>query len=223
MIENQLTVLVVGNDPAVKRMFQENGYAVAEGATHMENINLMVFTGGEDVTPNLYGEAAHPKTQNNLSRDLQEIKYFRLAQDYMVPCIGICRGGQFLNVMSGGALYQHVTMHTQSHDMTLLDSGETIQATSTHHQMFSPSEDAIILAVAHQKGAVREYMANRSVVSELIPDGQQYEVVQYAHTQSICFQPHPEYVKKGDPLQEYFFQLCDMLLLGVVQENKLAA
>ena len=66
-----------------------------------------LFTGGQDVDPNLYGEAVRP-TCGELcpARDALERELLRQALERDKPILGICRGIQFLNAALGGTLYQ---------------------------------------------------------------------------------------------------------------------
>jgi len=66
----------------------------------------VVFTGGADVSPFMYGEKKLSVTCNDEHRDEQEKLFFE--RYTKVPKVGICRGGQFLNVMNGGKMWQHV-------------------------------------------------------------------------------------------------------------------
>ena len=58
----------------------------------LEDSDLVVFEGGEDVSPFLYGEHSHPSTYTNKERDMYELKVFRKAQELGKKCLGICRG-----------------------------------------------------------------------------------------------------------------------------------
>lgn len=101
-------VLVIGNNFQVQGMFREAGWDITRD---FNNADLLCFTGGEDVNPALYGEPCHPYTGFNKQRDAVEKQIFHHAIHEGIPCVGICRGGQFLNVMHGGKLWQHVHGH----------------------------------------------------------------------------------------------------------------
>ena len=62
-----------------------------ELVSRLEDAQYVLFTGGEDVTPSLYGEKAHPSTYNNLERDLEEKEIFDKISPSQIA-IGICRG-----------------------------------------------------------------------------------------------------------------------------------
>ena len=75
----------------------------------LERVDALVVTGGPDVTPGEYGEAAGPHTDGTLEdRDAWELALLDAAQDQQLPVLGICRGMQLLAVHAGGVLDQHV-------------------------------------------------------------------------------------------------------------------
>ena len=102
--------------------------------TNPDDVILVVFTGGHDVTPAFYGEQANPQTGNLQARDVQEAAIFDKAVKLKKNIAGICRGSQFICAMSGGKLVQHVTNHGGNHNVRT-DDGRLIEVTSTrHHQ-----------------------------------------------------------------------------------------
>jgi len=111
-VSNKKKVLIVGGDSIIANMFSKRGWDVTTN-TLDPSIDLVQFTGGEDVTPSLYGEQAHAATSCNPARDDREAKIF-LSFKNKVPMAGICRGAQFLNVMNKGSMWQHVTIQSCS-------------------------------------------------------------------------------------------------------------
>lgn len=66
-----------------------------------------LFTGGQDVDPQLYGEAMKPFCGELCpARDAMEQELLRRALEQDKPVLGIYRGLQFLNAALGGTLYQ---------------------------------------------------------------------------------------------------------------------
>lgn len=201
---------IVGRDSSIQQMFVRNGWVEMDKPDPQ---TLVVFTGGEDVSPELYGEGQHVTTYSNERRDVSELWDFHC---YLRnPKVGICRGGQFLNVASGGAMWQNVDNHALAgvHDLVDMESGEIIKVTSTHHQMMRPSEMAIWLAWAKEstkyEGDNEVLMPNNApdVAENIFGEDENVwdcEVIFYDHTQSLCFQPHPEYGVK--PCEKYFFK-----------------
>jgi len=118
----------------------------------------LVLTGGGDIEPSRFGEAAHPKTALvSTDRDALELELVDRALRDDVPMFAICRGLQVLNVALGGSVYQHVPdafgdgiQHSQAarrdvatHDVKLQTEGTRLGAilgtselrvNSFHHQ-----------------------------------------------------------------------------------------
>lgn len=190
-------VYVVGGDDLIERMFHKRNWAIYGNDTH-EKPDLVIFTGGEDVTPSLYHEE-NVASWCDWHRDAYEIEKFEEFSD--TPKAGICRGGQFLNVMSGGRMYQDVDGHSGNHVTYDLETGKEYEVTSTHHQMMRPSDDGEVVGVANETTYVRSAKGESTVEDDI-------EVVYYAKTKSLCFQPHPEY-NKAEQTEEYFFDLLN--------------
>ena len=68
----------------------------------------LVVTGGEDVDPSRYGEAAHPTVEVHEDRDESEIALIVEARRRRLPTLAICRGIQVVNVALGGTLVQDI-------------------------------------------------------------------------------------------------------------------
>jgi putative glutamine amidotransferase len=75
----------------------------------LDRVDAVVLTGGPDVDPELYGEAAHPSVYGvDRSADDFEFALVDIAVARGIPLLAICRGIQVLNVARGGTLHQHV-------------------------------------------------------------------------------------------------------------------
>ena len=110
-------------------------YAGTTIVNKLRDCNLLVFTGGADVTPGLYGEE-NVNAMTDYRRDREELELFQFAQAAGIPMLGICRGSQFLHVCMGGSLWQDVTDHCCQHSLRDLETDDIIDdTTSTHHQM----------------------------------------------------------------------------------------
>lgn len=153
-----------------------------------ETVSLVVFTGGEDVWPELYGENCRPETYYSTQRDLYEGKMFELAQKHNIPCVGICRGAQFLCVKNGDKLIQDITGHGGKHYLETSD-GRILQCNSTHHQMQLPGKTAVPLAWSAKK--LSKHYKNGDGLTEV---DREYEVVYYPKINSVGIQFHPEWL-----------------------------
>jgi putative glutamine amidotransferase len=74
----------------------------------LDRLDGIVFAGGSDVDPALYGELPHPTTSVKPERDKAELMLLRAALDRDMPLLGVCRGLQLMVVLYGGRLHQHL-------------------------------------------------------------------------------------------------------------------
>lgn len=75
----------------------------------LDALDGLIFSGGSDLDPELYGEEPHPETFGvHRDRDRAEVGLLRAALERDMPVLGICRGIQVLNVARGGVLQQHL-------------------------------------------------------------------------------------------------------------------
>lgn len=143
----------------------------------MERADGILFTGGEDVDPRIFGEEKVSDTVNVVSaRDSLELKMFAAAKEKKIPMIGICRGIQLINVALGGSLWQDIpsqcpesvahsagakhTVTTEENSVFRSLFGAEFSTNSYHHQSIKvPGEglrvtaraaDGIIEAVEHE-------------------------------------------------------------------------
>src|SRR5688572_15072627 len=75
----------------------------------LDLLDGVLVTGGADVDPGRYGQRPHAQTDPATpDRDAFELLLVRAAAERDLPCLGICRGMQVVNVAYGGALEQHL-------------------------------------------------------------------------------------------------------------------
>ena len=167
---------------------------------NIKDADIVIFTGGEDVDPALYGCKKHPTTYCNRARDDAEMKIFKEIRPDQLA-IGICRGSQFLCVMNGGKLVQDISAHAL-YETHQIDNGEKIyEITSTHHQMQYPfnlsPKDYDLLYVAHQG----TYYEGDGIDPEKIPA--EVEICLYHKKglpKCLAIQGHPEYMRHDAPV-----------------------
>ncbi|MBQ1435024.1 MAG: gamma-glutamyl-gamma-aminobutyrate hydrolase family protein [Clostridia bacterium] len=77
--------------------------------TLVKQMDGFILTGGQDVDPALYGEAASDRCgEISKARDAMEYALLREALGRGKPVLGICRGIQLMNAYFGGTLYQDI-------------------------------------------------------------------------------------------------------------------
>jgi putative glutamine amidotransferase len=75
----------------------------------LDRLDGLLFSGGSDLDPELYGQETHPETNGVVpERDRAEIALLRAALERDMPVLAVCRGSQVLNVALGGDLVQHL-------------------------------------------------------------------------------------------------------------------
>lgn len=207
-------VYVVGADRLIESIFRkrQDKYEVVNIC---QNAEVIVFPGGADVDPRRYGEERHFTTHPSPDVEARNERYYDLRKlNPDITMIGICFGGQFLNVLNGGRMWQDVNNHTSDHMMFDLTEMEPVEVTSTHHQMMIPGTAGQVLGVAHiasrWEGDKLKYKSKSPDHRDPGHPQQDIEVVWYPETRSLCFQPHPEY--HHQPTEDYFFRLLDKIL-----------
>jgi len=214
-------VYIVGHPRQIKpyaELFLKHKNKVFRGTRDINEADIVVFTGGADVHPFYYGEQPLNTTQWDDERDRMDLDAWNASEGKLR--VGICRGAQFLNVMCGGTLWQHVDNHA-SIDHTIIDvvAGSRIYATSTHHQMMIPAKSGRLVAYAMEAktkiahGKEWEKQPGIGEVAFLDPNIRDPEVVMYDEQKCLCFQPHPELWNATEGLKTYFFNQLEILSL----------
>ena len=117
-------------------------------------LDAVVFAGGADLDPAMYGDAPHPSTLGiRPDRDAGELPLLQAALRADLPVLGICRGMQLLAVAHGGTLVQHLPdvvgherhrpspgvyglheIHTATGSLARAVLGDRVVVPSYHHQ-----------------------------------------------------------------------------------------
>lgn len=184
-------------------MFRSRGYTIVQ---RPEDADIVVFTGGADINPALYGEEPHIRTHFNYERDRRELSVYRKSKGKFK--IGLCRGGQLLNVLSGGKLWQDIDQHHGAHSIRDVNTGQVIIVNSIHHQAFRPGKNAVTVAVT-RLSTTKEAMGVSWVKHQLPVNHHHetdFEVLYYPETRCLCIQSHPE-MEHADDAKNYFHEL----------------
>lgn len=194
-------VLSGAGDDDVKVWLRD--FADAEIVTRLEDANLVVFTGGADVTPSLYGEKNVAASCDWL-RDSAEMEVFDFCKFVGMPMFGICRGSQFLHTAMDGKLWQDVTNHCCTHDLIDVESGAVVKDTcSTHHQMVrmswtcfdNPTEAGFTLIAMPDTNRSKHYVSEAGVLRSDEEPVVEVEAYRYERngTSIMAIQGHPEW------------------------------
>ena len=125
---------------------------LADPSELLDLLDGVLVTGGADVDPATYGEQPHAETAPvTADRDALELSLVRAAVERDLPCLGVCRGMQVVNVAYGGALDQHLADRLE-HDIHRGDGGEF----ADHRVEVEPGSLAALAAGA-TRVAVKSY------------------------------------------------------------------
>lgn len=212
--------LIVVTDQGTATAFASLFDQVLEYPNEIKKDDVVLFEGGTDVNPEMYGQQKGLHTQHpDRDRDQREKLFFIKAQKAGAACLGICRGSQFLTVMCGGKLIQDVTGHCGSHSIFYSSEGipdiRSLLVTSTHHQMCYPfdlpEKDYFILGWASER--LSKYYLNGENKEEVEPPGEP-EIIWYPKKRSLAIQGHPEYMGDNDPFPVYCRNLVKTYIFG---------
>jgi putative glutamine amidotransferase len=148
----------------------------------VRQLDGILLTGGGDVDPALFGEAAHATYHPaEAGRDAHEIALVRAAVDAHLPMLAICRGLQVMNVACGGTLLQDIPSsvppgvdhqvpmpkNAMVHEVWMnrgsllwrvlsdaLDGGDTCTVNSRHHQAVRDLADGFVVSATAPDGVI---------------------------------------------------------------------
>lgn len=178
-------------------------------AAIVERLDGIVFPGGDDIPPAIYGQEPHPtiKPMTREAYDLHAI-LTELVIEHRKPLLAICAGQQIINVALGGTLIQDIASQTE---------------TTVRHHTFGPGRDPshdievdpggrlseilgqrrVRVNSAHHQAVDR--LADRLVVTARCPDDGIIEAVELPdHPFLVCVQWHPERIADGDSSRKLF-------------------
>ena len=194
-------VNIVGTDALVRKMFIQHGWQISD----LHDADLVQFTCGVDVDPALYGEEKHATTYSNPKRDSIESHIYHSLKDTGVKMAGICRGGQLLNVLKGGRLWQNVDEHPVVGSHKAYYEDQEVVVSSDHHQMIRPTEEATILVTA-------SISTFRESATEVNTDADFVDIEAVYYPDTLCCQFRPEVFWHDEPCNRLYFDLIDKYL-----------
>jgi putative glutamine amidotransferase len=140
----------------------------------LEAVDALIFSGGSDLEPETYGQAAHAQTSGIVpERDEAELALLLAALERDMPVLAICRGSQVLNVALGGDLVQHLpevvgdAKHQQApgvfsdHDVEVEPGtrigellGDPTPVKSHHHQGLGRLGEGLVTSARAEDGTI---------------------------------------------------------------------
>lgn len=177
----------------------------------------VLMTGGADIHPGRYGQPADTARCGAIDRERDRIESALLAavDSLHLPCLGICRGLQFMNVHNGGSLHAHLpdVLGTDAHRGGAEgDSRDTLHAIQARAEFLGVSAPAVSAVVSHHHQGI-DRLGEGLVAWAQAPDGL-IEGIRRSDTVAYpCYvgvQWHPERSPIGqslvEPVGSYFIE-----------------
>ncbi|CAN7251513.1 gamma-glutamyl-gamma-aminobutyrate hydrolase family protein [Mesorhizobium caraganae] len=185
-------------------------------------ISGLVLPGGKDFPTALYGATPHPAVKGIIpQRDTFEFALARSALDRSMPILGICRGMQLLNVVSGGTIYPH----TLDELANVLDHREGMPPLShPAHEVQIERSSLLWRACGEPPSSFRVNSGHHQAVKEVAPefvvsarasDGVVEAIEAPGRPFVIGVQWHPEMMYESEPacrqLIDNFVKACSSI------------
>ena len=169
-----------------------------------------LFTGGQDVSPEIYGETPLENLIDSCrKRDEMESVVLRKAIAADKPILGICRGIQFINAALGGTLYQDlpaqfdsVIGHRQAPPYDQRAHDVIISNDSPLYQCLG--QESIAVNSCHHQGVKK--LAPGLAAMAASPDGLTEALYKPDHRFLWAVQWHPEFSFRTDPNSRRIFR-----------------
>lgn len=179
----------------------------------VQRIDGLIFAGGPDIDPVIFGGKPHPRVYGiDERRDTLELELVRMAIAEKKPFLGICRGIQVINVALGGTLYTDLEAFSPSGEKHDFHPGHpydykahpvTVSDDSRLHRIVNAS--ALRVNSLHHQGI-------ETVAPSLVPVGYSHDKIVEAvelpdHPFAIGVQWHPEWLPDEPQMRAIFSAL----------------
>lgn len=181
-----------------------DAYTIKNTDSILKLADGIILTGGEDINPLEYNDSTNIKFCGpiNFKRDTLERKLFDFAMKNKIPLIGVCRGMQMINVLTGGTLYGDLPSHLGT-EVVHRNYGEVnheISLSDTSSLIFPLGIDTFLVNSWHHQGLKHISRTLRVIARSY--DGLPEAVVMHKniHPFVIAVQFHPERLARDNPI-----------------------
>lgn len=178
--------------------------------TMPSRLDGIIFSGGGDIDPGIYGGEPHQEISFvDSDRDRVELQLVQNVLKNRIPFLGICRGIQMINVALGGTLYTHIPdqLPSEVHHPYIEGNPRDYLA---HEVLIQPGSQ--IFDIMGQPGVMVNSMHHQGIdqlgddlqVTAHAPDGLIEGVEMRDYPFGIAVQWHPEWLTTLDPMRALF-------------------
>lgn len=208
------SIVAAGGAPVLLPVVERED--VIEG--YLSIIDGIMFTGGNDISPMLYGE--NPiKEVVSISEDRDYFEFLLYKKAYMrsIPMLGICRGVQLINTAAGGTLYQDINAQKEN---SISHSQSDTPASNLYHSIKISKDSKLYSIMGSEELSVNSFH-HQSVkktapgfnITALSPDGIVEAIESTDKSFILGVQWHPEgLVDKHPEFLKLFKALIDASL-----------
>jgi len=181
----------------------------------LPRLDGVLFSGGGDIDPGLYGAESHPEVDSvDPDRDRVEIQLVREVVQNRIPFLGICRGIQVINVALGGTLYTHIpdqlagAVHHPYIEGNPRDYlAHEVQIIPSSHLFRMVGQRDVLVNSMHHQGINR--LAQGLVATSHASDGLIEGVELQDYNFGVAVQWHPEWLTSMSPMRALFRSFVD--------------
>jgi putative glutamine amidotransferase len=184
-------------------------------------VDGLLFTGGHDVSPALYGEKKNECCgEICLVRDEMENTLFSSVVNLNKPTFGICRGIQLFNALLGGTLYQDLP--TQHKSTPAICHQQKPPYDESFHKVKIRTDSLLHALLGEDEIAVNSY--HHQGVKELSRRLECMAIAEDGLVEAVCMsdkkfvwavQWHPEYSLDDEISRQLFLAFIDACRTGV--------
>ena len=216
MAKKVLKVIVnpnVDNSAAIKLLETVYKVTVFQGidsSSQIINSNVVLFTDGHHVNPQYYTEKLGKYTNIDKDRDTADKRIYDLCKRRGKLMIGFGRGGEFLNVMSGGKMIQHINGHDSNHTVSSTHYKSSFVVPSNHSQMMYPYEmpkDKYQVLAWAKRFQSTTYLDGNNEEMNLVDEFLEPEAIFFKNTNALAFQADPSSDAAGKDFREFALSL----------------
>ena len=144
------------DEPAGK-LVRCNTWHGSNAAEAVGSVSIVLFTGGEDISPTLYyapepWHGIEEELDYNAERDVSDYLTMSYCLDNDIPVMGFCRGMQMLSVISGGEVIQDIPTWFEEQSIDYDYTHRNQKATPDSYRDYAPhavevAEDSLLFSI----------------------------------------------------------------------------